>query len=106
MARQDIHLFFYRRRAAQAALPHSDHLRARAGELQQTILDLHLKNPVEGKGPWLTVSMGGFSDLPVGASSWESMLSRADDALYLAKSRGKNCLVCAWDESSEGESAL
>lgn len=81
-------------------------LRARAGELQQTVLDLHLKNPVEEKGPWLTVSMGGFSDLPAGASSWESMLSRADDALYLAKSRGKNCLVCAWDEPSEEESAL
>lgn len=81
-------------------------LQARAGELQQTILDLHLKNPVEGKGPWLTVSMGGFSDLPTGASSWESMLSRADDALYLAKSQGKNCLVCAWDEPSEEKSAL
>lgn len=50
MARQDIHLFFYRRRADQAALPHSDHLLARAGEKFLGCRDgWQISRPLHGK---------------------------------------------------------
>jgi diguanylate cyclase (GGDEF)-like protein len=55
---------------------------------------------VEGHDECVTVSMGVAVCLNGGLSA-EGLLSRADEALYLAKRRGRNQVVCAWDAQTE-----
>jgi diguanylate cyclase (GGDEF)-like protein len=40
----------------------------------------------------LTIS-GGVATLPLQADSWEDLVEKADQALYRAKERGRNCIV-------------
>lgn len=45
----------------------------------------------------LTVSVG-VSTFPEDASTKDELIKKADDALYLAKLRGRNCIVCAGED--------
>ncbi|HNL70309.1 MAG TPA: diguanylate cyclase, partial [Leptospiraceae bacterium] len=38
----------------------------------------------------VTLSIGGACEIPTPSSSWTSLISRADEALYRAKSEGRN----------------
>lgn len=47
----------------------------------------------------LTVSIG-VSSYPEDSENKDELMKLADDALYVAKARGKNCIVCAGEEAS------
>jgi len=46
----------------------------------------------QGQRRRLTIS-GGVATLPLQAQSWEELVEKADQALYKAKARGRNCIV-------------
>ena len=46
----------------------------------------------QGNRRVLTIS-GGVATLPLQAQTWEELVEKADQALYRAKSRGRNCIV-------------
>jgi len=53
------------------------------------------------EAPDITISASfGVSDLTFGAQSIEELIVQADKALYKAKLKGRNCVVC-WDTSKE-----
>jgi len=49
-------------------------------------------DPTNGTRRPLTIS-GGVATFPLQADSWEEVLKKADQALYKAKARGRNCIV-------------
>jgi diguanylate cyclase (GGDEF)-like protein len=64
-----------------------------AERLRQSVLDLQIEAPPRGISAFLTISVGGAifrsGDTP------EQLIERADEALYLAKNAGRNCVVVA-----------
>lgn len=68
-------------------------------ELQQTIF----KSPIPYKGSYIpyTVSIGIFENTQVNSISFDNALSKADKALYYAKSTGKNKYIIFSEVLSE-----
>lgn len=61
-----------------------------AERMRTRVNDLNLAHGASPVGPHVTVSMGIASQVPVPLASPEALLLKADQALYLAKSRGRD----------------
>lgn len=64
-----------------------------AKHLQATINELNIPHPSSLIAPIVTVSMGLATEIPSGARSPADAVNKADQYLYLAKQRGRNCIV-------------
>ena len=71
-----------------------------AEKLRQAIEKAGIGRDDDGKGKALTVSLG-VASLPGDAANAEELVERADSALYIAKSIGKNCVKPFSDERRE-----
>jgi diguanylate cyclase (GGDEF)-like protein len=71
-----------------------------AEKLRQSIEKAGIGRLADGKGKALTVSLG-VASLPGDAANAEELVERADSALYVAKSIGKNCVKPFSDERRE-----
>lgn len=60
--------------------------------LLRTVETMALPHPASPLGPWVTLSGGITTCVPDAATTAEGLLLRADDALYAAKTRGRNRL--------------
>jgi diguanylate cyclase (GGDEF)-like protein len=58
-----------------------------------TIRTLHIKNELAPISLWITVTIGLATMVPKPDEQLDQLFSRADKALYLAKKKGRNCLV-------------
>jgi len=55
--------------------------------------------PCDGGSIHLTISIGVSGKYQKGnTKSFDQLISQADQALYRAKSRGRNRVICHWDE--------
>jgi diguanylate cyclase (GGDEF)-like protein len=75
--------------------------RALADRLQAVVVTLNVPHPVMGTGARVTVSQG----IAAGTAPFidaDALIGSADDALYAAKSAGRNCLRCAPPEVVSG----
>jgi diguanylate cyclase (GGDEF)-like protein len=61
-----------------------------AERLRKAIFDLKIPHEFSGVEKWVTISLGVSSYVPDKNSRINTLVKRADDALYLAKERGKN----------------
>lgn len=61
-----------------------------ADRLRQSIVDLKLPAANNSICSYVTISVGVSSAVPTGTDTYTSMVKAADDALYYAKSHGKN----------------
>jgi len=66
-----------------------------AEKLRAEIEDLHLPNPDSSVGPFITVSLGVSTIVPVVNSSPDDFIKLADEALYRAKNAGRNRISVA-----------
>lgn len=57
-------------------------------------MDFVISGPVAGRGLRLTISCGTASAIPDDESTPETLLSRADQAMYDAKDQGRDLVVC------------
>ena len=71
-----------------------------AEKLRQAVEKAGIGREADGTGKPLTVSLG-VAALPGDASTAEELVERADSALYIAKSIGKNCVKPFSDERRE-----
>jgi len=71
-----------------------------AEKLRQAVEKAGIGRDEAGKGRPLTVSVG-VASLPGDAGTAEELVGRADSALYIAKSMGKNCVKPFSDERRE-----
>ena len=71
-----------------------------AEKLRQAVAKAGIGRDAAGKGRPLTVSVG-VASLPGDAGTAEELVERADSALYIAKSVGKNCVKPFSDERRE-----
>ena len=61
-----------------------------AERIRQAVEDISVAHGAPGAGPWITVSIGAASALPVEGGCPEHLISTADAALYAAKQAGRN----------------
>jgi len=61
-----------------------------AERIQQTISNLAILHPLSTISPYVTTSLGITSMIPTADISPESLISQADQALYLAKNQGRD----------------
>jgi diguanylate cyclase (GGDEF)-like protein len=73
-------------------------VRSTAERLRQSVMDLHIDAPPGGL-PFLTISVGAALYRP--GDRAEQLIARADEALYLAKSAGRNCVVLAEHKAAD-----
>ncbi|XPF92870.1 diguanylate cyclase [Colwellia sp. RE-S-Sl-9] len=64
---------------------------------RKSIEDLHIKHEDAITRDYLSISLGANSIIPSPKSNIEQFIKSADDMLYKAKERGRNCIV--WNES-------
>ncbi|MGA2081352.1 MAG: PAS domain S-box protein [Holophaga sp.] len=64
--------------------------RSVAERMRQRVRNLHLVHGASSVGPYVTVSMGISSQVPQSTATPESLLLKADQGLYLAKSLGRD----------------
>jgi diguanylate cyclase (GGDEF)-like protein len=76
-------------------------VRATAERLRQSVMELQIEAPAGGL-PYLTISVGAA--LFQAGDSAEQLIARADEALYLAKRAGRNCVVLAEHKTSNADS--
>jgi diguanylate cyclase (GGDEF)-like protein len=85
-------------------LPGRDQQAAHAiGErLRQRVEALALPHPSSSVAPHVTVSVGVGAILPDATLAPETLIDVADRALYVAKARGRNCVVSRLDTPADG----
>ncbi len=66
-----------------------------AKAIQQEIENLQIPHPQSEVSKFVTVSVGVASQIPSRNDSVETLIAKADRALYLAKARGRNRVVVA-----------
>jgi diguanylate cyclase (GGDEF)-like protein len=71
-----------------------------AEKARQAVHDLHIPHPGSPHG-WVTLSMGVANLLPGENDGQNLLIKAADQALYHAKERGRNRVVCHGDGSAE-----
>lgn len=78
-------------------LPETDHTGAIqiAREIQVAISRLKISHGTNSKQPFVTVSLGIASQVPLPNTSTGDLIARADEALYQAKDQGRNQWICA-----------
>ena len=64
-----------------------------AERIRKSVSDLNITHPANQPYDRVTVSIGLASDVPSDDNTVEQLLERADQAMYKAKKRGKNCVV-------------
>jgi diguanylate cyclase (GGDEF)-like protein len=75
--------------------------RALAETLRAAVVAMNMPHPAMGEGARVTISLGMANGLAP-FSSFDHLMACADDALYAAKSAGRNCLRCAGPEAVSG----
>lgn len=77
-------------------LPEADQTAAiaMAEALQTAIHNLQIPHPLSDLGAIVTLSIGMSSQIPDPGSPWETLCQQADQALYAAKTQGRNRYVC------------
>jgi len=67
-----------------------------AGEQAARLCKIISANPLHIKEHAIPVTISvGVAELRIGQDTWDTLLNRADDAMYNAKKRGRNCWVQA-----------
>jgi diguanylate cyclase (GGDEF)-like protein len=61
-----------------------------ARRIQQAISRLQIVHPDSEAGPFVSLSLGITGTVPTAQQSSESLITTADEALYVAKERGRN----------------
>ena len=76
-------------------LPETDAVAAEslAQEARLAIEALQIRHPASPVSPWITISLGGKTAIPVGGTADLEFFRSADAALYVAKATGRNKLV-------------
>ena len=62
-------------------------------EARQAVEALNIRHPASPVSPWVTISLGGKTVIPEGATADPEFFRSADAALYIAKATGRNKLV-------------
>lgn len=70
-----------------------------ANAIKQKILNLKIPNQSSTISPYLTVSLGTATDTMVSTKDISKIINNADQALYLAKNSGRNC-IATWSSMS------
>ena len=65
-----------------------------AEEIRQEVMNMKLVHPASSVSPYITVSLGVTGVYPGKDISKESLLKKADEALYNAKAAGRNNVQC------------
>lgn len=76
-------------------LPNTDQAGALtiAEQMRQAVIDLQIQHSTSAVAPLVTLSLGIFSQIPNLESTLENVIYKADQALYLAKTQGRNQVV-------------
>ncbi len=76
-------------------LPETDAAAAEAlaKEARLAVEAMQIRHPASPVSPWVTISLGGRSTLPEGATADPDFFKGSDAALYIAKATGRNKLV-------------
>lgn len=67
---------------------------ALALKIRENIAALKIPHAYVGVSNYVTVSMGVATAQPTGMNSFHELYEEADQALYVAKYNGRNCIVC------------
>jgi diguanylate cyclase (GGDEF)-like protein len=78
-----------------------DHVEELARRIQASIESLAIEHPASPQSGRLTVSIGAACVQPVNGRSHFGFIQLADEALYAAKERGRNCVVVMDKEYAE-----
>jgi len=70
-----------------------------ANTIKQKILDLKIPNISSIVSPYLTISLGTATNTMTSTKELSQIINNADQALYLAKNSGRNC-IATWSEMS------
>lgn len=68
-----------------------------AEKIRAQIVALEIEHKLSSISPFITMSLGVTSIVPSSDSSHAKLLQSADEALYNAKLRGRNCVIVAYD---------
>jgi len=77
-----------------------------ADSIKSKILDLKIPNQGSSTSPYLTISLGTSTGTIASPKNISRIINMADQALYLAKSNGKNCVSTLTYNESSVENAL
>ena len=76
-----------------------------ANTIRLKIMDIKIPNERSSISPYITISLGTCTGTIVSSKSISRIIDIADQALYQAKSNGRNCVATlAYNEYSDGES--
>lgn len=70
-----------------------------AERIRRAVENEHIPYPESDAGPWLTVSLGGATQVPEGVEVDARLFDEADRCLYEAKGKGRN--QAAWSAASD-----
>lgn len=63
-------------------------------KIRNAVAELRLEHAYVGVSKYVTVSMGIAYTYPDGKGNFQELYEEADQALYMAKENGRNCIVC------------
>ena len=78
-----------------------DAARDHVENIRRSVEALQIPNPASSSGPFITISVGFACVQPTKNQSYDEIIHLADNALYEAKKRGRNCVVYVTQQASE-----